>query len=115
MKEEVKEKWLHALRSGNYKQGVGRLRTDDEFCCLGVLCDLYPEGYWREGKDEEVDGVMYTYRLSKDPIYERIGFPQSAITHLWAEIPSDFVDNLAGMNDNGKSFEEIADVIEKEV
>src|SRR5688572_30653463 len=41
MKKEMKEKWLQALRSGEYTQGSGLLRTaDDKFCCLGVLCDL---------------------------------------------------------------------------
>jgi hypothetical protein len=49
---EVVQLWVAALRSGKYKQTVGRLqrRRDyvgkygDEytagFCCLGVLCDL---------------------------------------------------------------------------
>ena len=44
------KKWVKALRSGDYKQGHGRLRTDDTFCCLGVACDLYaqehPEAKW---------------------------------------------------------------------
>lgn len=36
-----KERWVKALRSGEYKQGRAALRTaDDKFCCLGVLCDL---------------------------------------------------------------------------
>lgn len=37
----VIRRWVNALRSGKYKQGVGHLNTDDGFCCLGVLCDLY--------------------------------------------------------------------------
>lgn len=41
MNPEVKSKWVAALRSGQYKQGQGRLRSpQDGFCCLGVLCDL---------------------------------------------------------------------------
>ena len=47
MNPEVKALWLAALRSGDYTQGTGRLHTryaddstTDEFCCLGVLCDL---------------------------------------------------------------------------
>jgi hypothetical protein len=36
----VKE-WVEALRSGEYNQITGRLRSQqDGFCCLGLLCDL---------------------------------------------------------------------------
>lgn len=50
MNAEVKEKWLAALRSGEYKPAVAFMRHSDttganpyqhRFCCLGVLCDLY--------------------------------------------------------------------------
>ena len=48
------QKWVDALRSGEYKQTRGALRGDDEgnepkFCCLGVACDLY-------AKETNVDG-----------------------------------------------------------
>src|ERR1700722_19140718 len=40
MDPALKAKWVAALRSGEYKQGDGKLhnRTDDSYCCLGVLC-----------------------------------------------------------------------------
>jgi hypothetical protein len=39
MPQESKDKWVAALRSGDYKQGVGCLytKTDNAYCCLGVL------------------------------------------------------------------------------
>ncbi len=38
---EFKAKWTAALRSGEYEQGYGALHTlTNEFCCLGVVCDL---------------------------------------------------------------------------
>ena len=42
----VIKRWVKALRSGKYKQGLGALKaTDSEgkprYCCLGVLCDLH--------------------------------------------------------------------------
>lgn len=56
MKRELKEKWMAALRSGEYQQGRNALRvpiyacddegnaTDDvggyEYCCLGVLHEI---------------------------------------------------------------------------
>jgi len=34
-------KWLEALRSGEYKQGIGKLATKDGYyCCLGVYCKV---------------------------------------------------------------------------
>lgn len=42
MKEDVLDSWLAALESGDYKHSKGYLReSDDCFCPLGVLCDLY--------------------------------------------------------------------------
>lgn len=42
MVKEIKEKWLAALRSGEYKKGTSALQGHPGyFCCLGVLCDLY--------------------------------------------------------------------------
>lgn len=38
--QEIMREWVRRLRSGGYKQGRSRLRLNDEFCCLGVLCDL---------------------------------------------------------------------------
>lgn len=56
MNARIKQLWLDALRSGNYEQGMGRLRTGDSFCCLGVLCDLHRKetgaGRWTSEADE---------------------------------------------------------------
>jgi hypothetical protein len=40
MRPEIRARWVAALRSGDYEQGAGYLRTDSQWCCLGVLCDL---------------------------------------------------------------------------
>lgn len=45
MNPEIKEKWITALTSGEYKQGKGYMRVGDanggyKYCCLGVLTDL---------------------------------------------------------------------------
>ena len=43
------KRWIAALRSGEYAQGKGYLRThDDTFCCLGVLCDVVDPSKWKE-------------------------------------------------------------------
>jgi hypothetical protein len=41
MDQIVKEKWITALESGEYKQCTGQLSHDGGYCCLGVLTDLY--------------------------------------------------------------------------
>ena len=41
MNQEIKRRWVEALRSGEYKQGREALKRQGQFCCLGVLCDLH--------------------------------------------------------------------------
>lgn len=64
MNKEIKEKWITALKSGDYAKGINQLKTEnydsdlnktgDSYCCLGVLCDLYHKetgrGMWFENK-----------------------------------------------------------------
>ena len=110
MRSDLKERWTKALRSGEYEQGKGRLRKRDKFCCLGVLCDLYvretPRAKWVD------DTLDESYCL----------LPQSVIE--WSEIEDCSIGSpyikggerqgtLAGLNDNGDSFERIADLIEE--
>jgi hypothetical protein len=45
MEPGIKAQWLSALRSGEYKQGQGKLAKvaesgEKQYCCLGVLCDI---------------------------------------------------------------------------
>ncbi len=46
MNQDIKQRWVEALRSGLYEQGKSRLRKRDaatlneSYCCLGVLCEL---------------------------------------------------------------------------
>ena len=62
VKKEIKTLWTEALRSGEYDQGSGCLKTVDctpKFCCLGVLTDLYR-------KDKDVSWEEAT-ELARDP------------------------------------------------
>lgn len=102
MNEELKTKWLEALRSGRYEQGRGCLRDlEDKYCCLGVLCDVIDPTKWNL-VHSRIDATRYSY-------YGMIGLP-----------PEDFMqldlgdqDQLVLMNDRQcKTFTEIADWIE---
>ena len=115
MNPEVKAKWLEALRSGEYEQGHGKLRSgDDEYCCLGVLCDLAVKA-----------GVVAEPVLSENRnLYYYDGFCEAAhpqVVANWSGVIGlgDFHDGerertLAHINDEGASFSEIADIIESE-
>lgn len=117
MNPEVKQKWVAALRSGEYNQGQGCLRNDDDsYCCLGVLCDLYAKEqnnhYWRI---DECDHMMYNFD-------GRLQFPPPSVWKDWAELEIDdpFVPyedskllQLSSLNDDGLTFEQIADLIEE--
>jgi len=44
------QKWINALRSGEFQWGRSQLRRGDGYCCLGVACEIYrrehPETSW---------------------------------------------------------------------
>ena len=131
MKKEIKKKWVKALRSGKYKQGRGELREEDRFCCLGVLCDLSKLGEWEEYNrmdhsfhyliegqpyEEDADGCLPNAGYLPKPVAEWAGMKtvkgqlknNSRYTHKIG-------NTLALLNDSGKSFKEIADIIEKDL
>lgn len=47
MDPELKQKWIAALKSGEYKQGKARLHDKNAgtYCCLGVLNEVAAYGY----------------------------------------------------------------------
>jgi hypothetical protein len=99
--EEVKAKWIDALRSGKYEQGRGQLRSkDDEYCCLGVLLDILSPDAW----------VLNTEHGCYQSLDDRISVLPNYIEN---EIGRQ--GELIDMNDGGKSFTEIADWIQENV
>jgi hypothetical protein len=107
---QLKQSWIAALRSGHYTQGRGLLRErsltgDARFCAMGVLFDLIATpAQWdrltkpavRFGMSDEVSGYMPAEILGEIGVSDM----QQAL--------------IAGLNDDGKTFEQIADVIEKD-
>lgn len=125
---EVIEKWVEALESGDYKQGKGYLnapkvasgpfenKTDRLFCCLGVLCELavaaevIPPG--ADVENAYQGAFMYGEHLLgcslPNEVQRWAGFSGSdpLVRHSLSA-----PDSLAGMNDSGVKFPEIAQVI----
>jgi len=108
MNPQIKQKWVDALRSGGYQQGRNYLRTDNRFCCLGVLCDLYGKENNVEWNFDE-DGNYY--RFQDHPA--SLPFPVIEWAGVGSHNPSIPGTSLVGLNDNGSTFNEIADFIEE--
>ncbi len=105
MNQEIKNKWIAALKSGEYQQGTGFLKQDGKFCCLGVLCDIHAK---------ETGNLFNT--LGKYLGENRI-LPKEVVN--WSGISSasgrrEYSNSLWELNDiDGFSFSQIADIIEK--
>ena len=109
---EHARRWLDALRSGDYKQGKGRLCTvlpDEEpcFCTLGVAADLFVP------KEHQYDnhGVRYfdggSAGLSRE-VADKIGLKSTLGAATGHQLPAIF-----DLNDTDHwSFNQIADHIE---
>jgi hypothetical protein len=75
---EWQEKWLTALESGDYKQRGDRLRLDDEYCCLGVACDLFDDTRWNDDR-YRYDGIPGAKEMMMpEDIVQAFGFRSSA-------------------------------------
>ena len=124
MKKEIAELWVKALRSGKYAQGVGCLRRvehkdnqiTNQFCCLGVLCDLYDSTRWDEVIGGETKSYVGYAAGREDRSFYRLPYGVSSwagITNRKTSGPDgDGETQLMRLNDAGESFEEIARYIE---
>ncbi len=121
MNPEIREQWIEALLSGKYQQGKGRLKSitgGEKHCCLGVLCELYvsqvPSAHWRDR--HETNGTVgvivdekgqQNHILLTDAIKNWAGLPEFIEVAL-----NDKDVEVAWLNDNGATFDEIANLIE---
>lgn len=127
MRAHALDAWLKALRSGEYTQGTLKLRRTDEngqksFCCLGVLSDLaVKEGVCKWNDDithSSVDGVD---AFLPDSVISWAGLADMSCQRTRPYDPVVFIHtqcataNLSILNDDGKTFMEIADIIEQNV
>lgn len=120
MNRQIKDKWISALRSGEYNQDSdgGYLKTCDGYCCLGVLCDLYVKETGKEWERVEETG------------YSKLGgmydfLPEEVITWAEMENPNPLVHysdedvnhegTITDLNDSGVPFDVLASLIEEQV
>ena len=109
--------WVEALESGKYQQGTGVLHRGDQFCIMGVACDISGLVTWEHGSDPDQnhfdaytgDGLMYG-----------VAIPESVKAWLGLiEYDGDFYEegtyySLVGLNDDDTEFSELAAIIRQE-
>lgn len=115
--EQIKrnQKWMVALKSGEFSQAKGQLKDGDSYCCLGVACELYrretSQGDWEEN----------TFRLGGT--HEELPPHEIADYFGWNEYKGKYSLEIGDMkpstipvlNDEGISFTEIATAFEEQV
>lgn len=122
MKKEIADRWVTALRSGEYKQIRGRLKKDNGYCCLGVLCEVVSKDLGIEFKKDSYNTINFDT--------ETQFLPQKVIVHTGiktrtallidpiglseTEVLRNNDTELTVLNDHFLySFNQIADVIEQ--
>lgn len=109
MNNRIAMDWIKALRSGEYKQGKVYLNSDNKFCCLGVLSDLYLKEHGKEWQDEGHFKRVAAFACGLDrEVMDWAGLEKmDVVGHYSYEKKS-----LATLNDSDTCFNEIADIIE---
>jgi hypothetical protein len=115
MKRDIAQKWVDALRSGEYEQTqqvLCRITEDGpRHCCLGVLCDLAI----KDNVDIITQAHMSADGVSQYIQFDTQGFMPPDSVYNWSELDQDYMDRYAGMNDSDlASFDEIATAIEND-
>lgn len=124
----LQKKWIKALRSGKYRQAEGQLCEYDhhrhyKHCCLGVACELiHGKDFFRKQRREFEGGGLSRWE-SECSVDKNIGQVLGEMERKSIGLrrndgcPTDdnfnILLSLAEYNDEGYSFKEIADIIEK--
>lgn len=147
MKSNWKNKWIEALRSGDFKQGKSKLTSkfpvmghyeekEDFDCCLGVLCKIVGRDNGVIREDYSDGSVFYGFmdaygNKDTNPTTLPMGLTKFVeledsnprIEYAWYGVPKwaphldpawhNETTSLANLNDDGLTFDQIADMIER--
>lgn len=139
MNEENIAKLIAALRSNEYDQATQALRSDDQFCCLGVACDISGLGTWKKAEGAVLKDRQYRYvvrdengeidsahAVMPDAVARWLGIDTTGELVLPVEITNNGIHwdteewnyptspdiSLTELNDSGMTFSQIADILE---
>jgi hypothetical protein len=124
MNPELRDKWTDALRSGRYVQATevmyDKLNSEQTgklyMCCLGVLEHVC--GTSTDAMAELAEDCQMPCYLPERKSPEWVMRQKHVDKHLINPedlYRADFEEYLAHMNDSGKTFDQIADYIEKHI
>lgn len=111
--KEFGNKWLEALRSGKYEQtsevlmAINEDNNNKSYCCLGVACEI--AGHSRLLKRE--GHVGYPHMITSKSGRNNLRNVPKELKDKDSELPN----IVANLNDEGKSFKQIALWIERNV
>ena len=98
MDTKLVNKWLNALKSGEYEQTTGSLMQKHElydgYCCLGVLLDIEECMEMDEHHKEGMPSDLFLERVKLD---------------------KDLANTLAKVNDDSDDFEDVIKIIKQEL
>jgi len=115
MKKVIANKWIKALRSDEYNQGIEQLCKETEggdyFCCLGILAELYCKetgAVWKStnGNLTIHDSLVYI------PIQVSDWAGMASFTGAYKKRSRVLTDDNDGEGNKRKSFKQIANIIE---
>jgi hypothetical protein len=122
MNNNVRLDWVAELKHGNYIQGIGKLKDENnQYCALGVLCSLYIQKNPGRAAWVKKDGEYYFAQTfgSKIVVVEEENVQLPDVVKYWAGLtkndpifvlPEDEKEiSLIEVNDNnGEDFDDIA-------
>ena len=132
---ELYDRWVAALKTGNYPKTRGTLHDDCGFCCLGVATDLVlvdENEYWQYA-NYELNPNVYSYRngttILPDSVAELLNFGynlsgvfelnelssglQAAILALFPQEDVNGRFSLTTINDSTNDFDLIIEILEE--
>lgn len=96
MKPAIKERWIAALESGEYPQAKTQLKSEEGFCCLGVLVKAC------EAEIKEKHTILETEELLM--INDDLDILPASVLELLGLTP-DQADKLMNINDANETVD----------
>lgn len=133
MNETIKQRWVAALRSGEWVQISGKLhgKGDKERCVLGVLCEVVNIGKWHKRSDTwcyktptsigtealpravaDAAGLEFTLPIMDIPNAKALELGMR-LDNLFQNAAGNWEIGLSLLNDRGVPLSVIADLIEE--
>lgn len=124
-RKKLYEKWIAALKSGEYDQGHEALKTDAGYCCLGVMEEVCFDVEFTkdlcgiEWVDDEGNSAIPSGRKSETMgLFKKLTEEDLELIASYGLLaPPNHLESMRWAlmvyaNDNGLNFEQIADFLE---